>query len=68
MGIKGVKSLDKQSCEINWLGPSKQLMNSERRFDFTCIYTLRDDEIDFYEGCHEPPNELEYRRLGEGWD
>ncbi len=59
------------SCEINWLDPeSKQHKNCGGRFDNTCIASLESvqDRISLYRGYHEPPDELEYRRLCEGWD
>lgn len=63
--------LSRFSCEVNWLDPeSKQHEKCGNRFDGTCIPTLNEvqDEISFYRGYHEPPNELEYRRLCEGWE
>ena len=54
---------DEQFCEINWLDPESKQNEDVERFDETHIWLLEDVEINFFRGYHEPPNELEYRRL-----
>ncbi len=55
-------SLCYHSCEINWLDPESRSDDCE-----TYEEDLRSIEqcIDFYRGYHQPPNELDYRRLCE---
>ena len=58
---------DYHSCEINWLDPEPSSESSGYE-DYTEELQLIEGKLDtdFYRGCHEPPTEMEYRRLCEG--
>eukprot|EP00984_Skeletonema_dohrnii_P032408 scaffold26504_cov228-Skeletonema_dohrnii-CCMP3373.AAC.15 len=55
------------SCEINWLDPEPS-RDSSGYEDYIEELQFIEGELDtdFYRGYHEPPTEMEYRRLCEG--
>ena len=67
-GYSSIGEYTRSSCEINWLDPESKQNEDVERFDETCILHSEhvDVEINFFRGYHEPPNELEYRRLCDG--
>eukprot|EP00984_Skeletonema_dohrnii_P036431 scaffold37414_cov255-Skeletonema_dohrnii-CCMP3373.AAC.1 len=52
-------------CEINWLDPEPSRESSDYE---TYVEDLQriEQHISFYRGFHEPPTEMEYRRLCDG--
>eukprot|EP00984_Skeletonema_dohrnii_P022727 scaffold11824_cov78-Skeletonema_dohrnii-CCMP3373.AAC.1 len=55
------------SCEINWLDPEPSSESDDYRAYIEALQRIEGElNIDFYRGYHEPPTEMEYRRLCEG--
>ncbi len=54
-----------ESCEINWLDPEPSSESSDHDAYIQKLRLIQRG-VDFYRGYHQPPNELEYRRLCEG--
>ncbi len=63
--IVGLTIVCKNSCEINWLDPEPIIGSSDYATYMEEVQRIQQG-VDFYRGYHQPPNELEYRRLCEG--
>eukprot|EP00984_Skeletonema_dohrnii_P006056 scaffold2141_cov223-Skeletonema_dohrnii-CCMP3373.AAC.4 len=62
-------SNDNHSCEINWLDPEPSRSSESSGYE-TYIEELRrlEQRINVYKGFHDPPSEMEYRRLCEEFE